>query len=179
MNPSQVQYVEAKLLILYHFPQTKISQGMYPSGEIIIDSVKIFPANDEMMEWIRTLPRGGMYWKIHSPRTKKFPKGGDFAPFGPWDFPRANVHPLWPGKRAEREIFAQQFWVKLVGPIDLEPWHVTMTCEVSLRNRVAQCTPFLWFQWAKEPTNSPVKIGLRLSVLSYLYPIKVVITRPP
>ena len=42
--------------------------------------------------WVRTLPRGGMYWKIHSPRTKKFHKGGDFAPFGPWDFPRANVH---------------------------------------------------------------------------------------
>ena len=37
---------------------------------------------------IRTLPRGGMYWKIHSPRPKRFPKGGDFAPRGPrdWDW---------------------------------------------------------------------------------------------
>jgi len=41
------------------------------------------------MECIRTLPRGGMYWKIHSPRPKRFPKGGDFAPRGPRDCPRA------------------------------------------------------------------------------------------
>ena len=26
-------------------------------------------------EWIRTLPRGGMYRKIHPPRPKRFPKG--------------------------------------------------------------------------------------------------------
>ena len=30
-----------------------------------------------------------MYWKIHSPRPKRFPKGGDFAPRGPRDCPRA------------------------------------------------------------------------------------------
>ena len=39
--------------------------------------------------WIRTLPRGGMYRKIHPPRPKRFPKGGDFAPRGPRDCPRA------------------------------------------------------------------------------------------
>ena len=38
---------------------------------------------------IRTLPRGGMYWKIHSPRPNRFPKSGDFAPRGPRDCPRA------------------------------------------------------------------------------------------
>ena len=38
---------------------------------------------------IRTLPRGGMYWEIHPPRPERFPKGGDFAPRGPRDFPRA------------------------------------------------------------------------------------------
>ena len=32
------------------------------------------------MDCIRTLPRGGMYWKIHFPRPKRFSKGGDFAP---------------------------------------------------------------------------------------------------
>ena len=31
------------------------------------------------VDWIRTLPRGGMYWKIHPPRPKRFPKGGDFV----------------------------------------------------------------------------------------------------
>ena len=41
------------------------------------------------MYCIRTLPRGGMYWKIHPPRPKRFPKGGDFAPRGPRDCPRA------------------------------------------------------------------------------------------
>ena len=30
-----------------------------------------------------------MYRKIHSPRPKRFPKGGDFAPRGPRDCPRA------------------------------------------------------------------------------------------
>ena len=35
------------------------------------------------MFWIRTLPRGGMYWKIHLPEPKRFPKGRDFAPRGP------------------------------------------------------------------------------------------------
>ena len=38
---------------------------------------------------IRTLPRGGMYWEIHPPRPERFPKGGDFAPRGPRDCPRA------------------------------------------------------------------------------------------
>ena len=38
---------------------------------------------------IRTLPRGGMYWEIHPPRPERFPKGGDFAPRGPRDLPRA------------------------------------------------------------------------------------------
>ena len=41
------------------------------------------------MYWICTLPRGGMYRKIHPPRPKRFPKGGDFAPRGPRDCPRA------------------------------------------------------------------------------------------
>ena len=40
-------------------------------------------------EWVRTLTRGGMYWKIHPPRPKRFPEGGDFAPRGPRDCPRA------------------------------------------------------------------------------------------
>ena len=30
-----------------------------------------------------------MYWEIHPPRPERFPKGGDFAPRGPRDFPRA------------------------------------------------------------------------------------------
>ena len=38
---------------------------------------------------IRTLPRGGTYWEIHPPRPKRFPEGGDFAPRGPRDCPRA------------------------------------------------------------------------------------------
>ena len=38
---------------------------------------------------IRTLPRGGMYWEIHPPRPERFPEGGDFAPRGPRDCPRA------------------------------------------------------------------------------------------
>ena len=39
--------------------------------------------------WVRTLPRGGMYWEIHPPRPKRFPKGGDFAPRDPRDCTRA------------------------------------------------------------------------------------------
>ena len=42
---------------------------------------------------IRTLPRGGMYWEIHPPRPERFPKGGDFAPRGPTDCPRAISRP--------------------------------------------------------------------------------------
>ena len=30
-----------------------------------------------------------MYWEIHPPRPERFPKGVDFAPRGPRDFPRA------------------------------------------------------------------------------------------
>ena len=30
-----------------------------------------------------------MHWKIHPPRPSRFPKGGDFAPLGPRDCPRA------------------------------------------------------------------------------------------
>ena len=30
----------------------------------------------------RTLPRGGMYWEIHPPRTNRFPEGRDFATQG-------------------------------------------------------------------------------------------------
>ena len=30
-----------------------------------------------------------MYCKIHPPRPRRFPKGGDFAPRGPRDCPRA------------------------------------------------------------------------------------------
>ena len=37
---------------------------------------------------VYTLPRGGMYWKIHPPRPKRFPKDGDFAPRGPRDCPK-------------------------------------------------------------------------------------------
>ena len=38
---------------------------------------------------IRTLPRGGMYWEIYPPRPKRFPEGGEFAPRGTRDCPRA------------------------------------------------------------------------------------------
>ena len=31
---------------------------------------------------IHTLPKGGMFWEIHPPRTERFPEGGDFAPRG-------------------------------------------------------------------------------------------------
>ena len=30
-----------------------------------------------------------MHWEIHHPRPSRFPLGGDFAPLGPRDFPRA------------------------------------------------------------------------------------------
>ena len=30
-----------------------------------------------------------MYWEIHPPRPERFPEGGDFAPRGPRDCPRA------------------------------------------------------------------------------------------
>ena len=30
-----------------------------------------------------------MYWEIHPPRPERFPKGVDFAPRDPRDFPRA------------------------------------------------------------------------------------------
>ena len=39
-----------------------------------------------ILYWVRTLTRGGMYWKIH---IQRFPEGGDFAPPGPRDCPRA------------------------------------------------------------------------------------------
>ena len=38
----------------------------------------------------RTLPQVGMHWEIHPPRPLRFPSGGDFAPLGPRDFPRAS-----------------------------------------------------------------------------------------
>ena len=50
---------------------------------------------------IRTLPRGGMYWKIHSPRPKRFPNGciGKYTHLGPRDFPRVGIlHPSALGK---------------------------------------------------------------------------------
>ena len=31
-----------------------------------------------------------MHWKIHPPRPSRFPSGGDFAPLGPRDCPRAS-----------------------------------------------------------------------------------------
>ena len=31
-----------------------------------------------------------MHWEIHPPRPLRFPSGGDFAPLGPRDFPRAS-----------------------------------------------------------------------------------------
>ena len=49
----------------------------------------VIDSNLLLIDWVRTLTRGGMYWKIHSPRPKRFPKGGDFAPRGPRDCPRA------------------------------------------------------------------------------------------
>ena len=49
-----------------------------------------------LVEWIRTLPRGGMYWKIHPPRPKRFPKGGDLAPWGPRDLYDYALLPTFP-----------------------------------------------------------------------------------
>ena len=41
---------------------------------------------------IRTLPRGGMFWKIHSPRPKRFPKGGESrGPRGAKSPPEGNL----------------------------------------------------------------------------------------
>ena len=36
-------------------------------------------------------PRGGTYRKIHPPRPKRFPKGGDCAPRGPRAKPEGNL----------------------------------------------------------------------------------------
>ena len=52
-----------------------------------------------------------MYWKIHSPRPKRFPKGGDFAPRGPRDCPRAISRaegckiPAWGKSRGPRWVY--------------------------------------------------------------------------
>ena len=49
-------------------------------SEHIQPALQLLPACRSFIVYcIRTLPRGGMYWKIHSPRPKRFPKGGDFA----------------------------------------------------------------------------------------------------
>ena len=64
-------------------------QEMHPCRASSTYSVKINTSLPMMRECIRTLPRGGMYWEIHPPRPERFPKGGDFAPRGPRDFPRA------------------------------------------------------------------------------------------
>ena len=64
-------------------------QEIHTYSALNIDSVKINTSLLTMRECTRTLPRGGMYWEIHPPRPKRFPEGGDFAPRGPRDCPRA------------------------------------------------------------------------------------------
>ena len=91
--------------LLFTIKQHLVQSGGGKSGQVVnlsnddrIHSNR-FPRLRALSSWpsflscreycIRTLPRGGMYWKIHSPRPKRFPKGGNFAPRGPRDCPRA------------------------------------------------------------------------------------------
>ena len=66
-----------------------------PSGSgnlttfVVTPQNQYFPANAQRTA-IYYLESGlWMHWVIHPPRTRKYPKGGDFAPQGPRDCPRA------------------------------------------------------------------------------------------
>ena len=52
-----------------------------------------------------------MYWEIHPPRPERFPKGGDFAPRGPRDFPRAK-----PEGNLSGLVIHQRYLLLLVPP---------------------------------------------------------------
>ena len=49
---------------------------------------------------IRTLPRGGMHWEIHPPRTERSPEGGDFTPRG-----RGSVRPFSQHQQERTDFF--------------------------------------------------------------------------
>ena len=76
---------------------------------------------------IRTLPRGGMHWKIHPPRPKRFPKGRDFAPRGlrPWAISRADLPTVW--------------WVGIVSHANVNKNH-THRNTYDLKNNVDICS---------------------------------------
>ena len=49
-------------------------QEIHPYSALNIDSVKINTSLLMMREYIRTLPRGGMYWVVHPRRPRDFPR---------------------------------------------------------------------------------------------------------
>ena len=82
---------------------------------------------------IRTLPRGGMYWKIHSPRPKRFPKGGDFAPRGPRCIPtRGSVRTFFQNQQGSIDFVVWQqmalasvrLWFANKKPMKRNPFHI-------------------------------------------------------
>ena len=78
--------VHGRLMNYYANCSQKHFKSASHSSSIALGS---YETDCSAVDWVRTLTRGGMYWKIHPPRPKRFPEGGDFAPRGPRDCPRA------------------------------------------------------------------------------------------
>ena len=75
----------SRILIILHnniFCDGWFCRLLLASSDLRQKTVKImnnWSSWPSLQYWIRTLPRGGMYWEIHPPRRDRFPEGGDFA----------------------------------------------------------------------------------------------------